>query len=164
MGILNPTPIPTLGFTSYGDVPPSESKLDGEWKLIFTTASDASFPETQKRGIASTSQVIDAEEGTFTNVVDFGRGKLEGFRVVVQGTPRGDTDVGLSFRGVKLLRRSRFPRLFGQIHLRLPSRLIRWLSRPLANGPSLRIKYLDDTMRIHVSDSGNMFVHTRVKD
>ena len=38
--------------------------------------ADASFPETERRGVASTSQVVDAEMGTFTNVVDFERGKL----------------------------------------------------------------------------------------
>lgn len=160
---LNPTPKPVLGFKNYGDVTPSDSSLDGEWKLIFTTASDASFPETEKRGIATTSQVVDAEAGTFTNVVDFERGKLKGFRVVVDGAPLNDTDVGLSFRGVRLLRRSRFPRLFGEVYLRLPSGLIRRLSRASkSKGPYLRLKYLDDTMRIHVSDTGNYFVHTRV--
>jgi len=160
---LNPTQKPALGFANFGGVPPSDSSLDGEWKLIFTTASDASFPETEKRGVATASQVVDAEAGTFTNVVDFERGKLKGFRVVVDGAPLNDTDVGLSFRGVRLLRRSRFPRLFGDIYLRLPSGLIRRLSRASkSKGPYLRLKYIDDTMRIHVSDTGNYFVHTRV--
>jgi len=161
---LNPTQRPALGFANYGDVPPSNSSLDGEWKLIFTTASDASFPETEKRGVATTSQVVDAEAGTFTNVVDFERGKLKGFRVVVDGTPLNDTDVGLSFRGVRLLRRSRFPRLFGDIYLRIPSGLIRRLSRSSkSKEPYLRLKYIDDSMRIHVSNTGNFFVHTRVR-
>lgn len=162
---LNPTQRPALGFANYGDVPPSDSSLDGEWKLIFTTASDASFPETEKQGVATTSQVVDAEAGTFTNVVDFERGKLKGFRVVVDGAPLNDTDVGLSFRGVRLLRRSRFPRLFGEIYLRIPSGLIRRLSRrsSKSKGPYLRLKYVDDSMRIHVSNTGNFFVHTRVR-
>lgn len=96
--------------------------------------------------------------------MDFERGKLKGFRVVVDGTPLNDTDVGLSFRGVRLLRKSRFPRLFGEIYLRIPSGLIRRLSRSSkSKEPYLRLKYIDDSMRIHVSNTGNFFVHTRVR-
>ena len=98
--------------------------LAGNWKLRFTTAADASFSASNKRGRVTTSQVVDADEGTFTNVVDFKKGKLKGFRVVVAGAPVSPTDVDLTFRAVEIDRRSRFPRLFGRLKFRLPSRLI----------------------------------------
>jgi hypothetical protein len=168
LSLLNPTPIPTLGFKHYGGASPSESKLGGAWKLRFTTAADASFPETEKRGVVTTSQVIDAEEGTLTNVIDFEKGKLKGFRVEVEGEPTSGTNIGLTFRSVKILRKSRFPRLFGEITVRLPSRLIRWFaSRNKAEddrkmGPYLQLRYVDDTLRMHTTDSGNWFIQTRI--
>ena len=169
LALLNPTPIPTLGFKNYGGAPPNESKLAGRWKLRFTTAADASFPESKKRGVATTSQEIDAEKGTLTNVVDFERGKLKGFRVVVEGEPTSATNIGLSFKAVEILRKSRFPRLFGQLTVRLPTRLIRWLaSRKKAKeekskGPYLTLRYLDHDLRMHQSDSGNWFIQTRLE-
>ena len=56
--LLNPTPMPALGFKSCSGASPSESKLGGSWKLRFTTAADASFPTTEKRGVVSTSQLM----------------------------------------------------------------------------------------------------------
>jgi hypothetical protein len=55
---LNPTPMPALGFKSCGGASPLISKLGGSWKLRFTTAADASFPTTEKRGVVSTSQLM----------------------------------------------------------------------------------------------------------
>ena len=167
LSLLNPTPNPTLGFKEYGGVSAKESKLEGQWKLRFTTAADASFAESSSRGVATTSQMIDAEKGTFTNVVDFEKGKLHGFRVVVDGTPLSNTDIQLSFKKVKLLRSSRIPRLFGTVTIRLPSRLIRWLatrnkSDDEKKAPYLSIKYLDDDLRIHTTDSNNWFVQSRI--
>jgi len=167
LALLNPTAIPTLGFKHYGGAPPTDSKLAGNWKLRFTTAADASFSESEKRGVATTSQVIDAGKGTFTNVVDFEKGKLKGFRVVVEGEPTSATDIGLYFKSVSILRKSRF-RLFGKFTIRLPSRLIRWLaSRNKVEGernagPYLRLRYVDDNLRMHVTDSDNWFIQTRL--
>lgn len=169
LSLLNPTPIPTLGFRNYGGAPPEESKLSGNWKLRFTTAADASFAESKKRGVATTSQEVDAREGTFINVVDFEKGSLKGFRVVVEGEPFSATDIGLTFKAVKILRKSRFPRLFGQFTLRLPSRLIRWFAsrnkpeEERSRGPYLRLQYLDDDLRMHTTDSGNWFIQTRLE-
>ena len=52
---------------------PSEAgacPLNGDWKLRFTNAADATF-RPGKRGRAITRQEVDAFEGTFTNVIDF---------------------------------------------------------------------------------------------
>lgn len=161
---LNPTPNPAYGFRGYDGGDPADCKLGGKWKLRFTTAADASFDKNEKRGKISTSQEIDCEKGTLTNVVDFERGKLEGFRVVVAGTPVSDAEIDLSFQQVNILRESRFPRLFGKLSFRLPSRLLRRLNKDKdQRGPFLAIKYLDDDMRIHQSGSGNYFIHSRVR-
>ena len=161
---LNPTPNPTYGFRGYNGGHPSDCKLGGKWKLRFTTAADASFDKNEKRGKISTSQDIDCEDGTLTNVVDFEQGKLEGFRVVVEGTPVNDTEIDLSFKKVNILRQSRFPKLFGRLSFRLPSRLLRRLNEDKdKRGPYLTIKYLDDDLRIHQSGSGNWFIQSRVR-
>ena len=162
LSLLNPTPIPTWGFKEYGGVAAKENKLNGQWKLRFTTASDASFAETKERGLANTSQIIDAEKGTFTNVVDFEKGKLRGFRVVVDGKPLSNTDIQLAFKSVKLLRKSS-----REITIRLPSRFIRWLAtrnkaQDDRNAPYLSLKYLDEDLRIHLTDSNNWFVQSRI--
>jgi len=172
LSLLNPTPIPTLGFKHYGGAPPSESKLGGKWKLRFTTAADASFPKSETRGVVTTSQDIDPAEGTLTNVVDFEKGKLKGFRVVVEGEPISENTMRLSFKKVKILRQSRFPRLFGEITIRLPSRLIRWLGSKRKEvevhdeqnniGPYLQLRYLDDNLRMHTTNTGNWFIQTRL--
>ena len=161
---LNPTPNPTYGFRGYDGGHPADCKLGGKWKLRFTTAADASFDKNDKRGKISTSQDIDCEGGTLTNVVDFEQGKLEGFRVVVEGTPVSDNEIDLSFRKVNILRKSRFPKLFGKLSFRLPSRLLRRLNEDKdKRGPYLTIKYLDDDLRIHQSGSGNWFIQSRVR-
>ena len=144
---------------------------------IYATASDASFPKSTKRGVTTTSQVINADKGTFTNVITFEKGKLNGFEVVVQGEPLSDTDIGLSFKKVNILRKSRFPKLFGKITIRLPSRLIRLLASKnkkvddnsssgeggsIRRGPYLRLRYVDDDLRMHTTDSGNWFIQTRL--
>jgi hypothetical protein len=170
LSLLNPTPIPTLGFKHYGGAPPSESKLGGKWKLRFTTAADASFPKSETRGAVTTSQDIDPNEGTLTNVVDFEKGKLKGFRVVVEGEPISENTMRLFFKKVKILRQSRFPRLFGEITIRLPSRLIRWLGSKRKEeevddqniGPYLQLRYLDDNLRMHTTNTGNWFIQTRL--
>ena len=160
---LNPTPKPTYGFRGYDGGDPADCKLGGKWKLKFTNSADASFDKNDKRGKISTSQVIDCAEVTLTNVVDFEQGKLEGFRVVVEGTPVSDTEIDLSFKKVNILRKSRFPQLFGKLSFRLPSRLLRRLNIGKdKRGPYLTIKYLDDDLRIHQSGSGNWFIQSRV--
>ena len=103
-------------------------------------------------------------------MIDFEKGKLTGFCVVVQGKLTSESDIGLTFRSVKILRKSRFPRLFGEINIRLPSGLIRWFaSRNKVEGeergivgPYLRLRYVDDNLHMHTTDSGNWFVQTRI--
>ena len=156
------------GWRGRGGVAPSACPLGGRWKLRFTNAADARF-----RSDAETSQHIDAEKGLFVNAVDFtgSSGKLQGFRVEVDGEALSDTEVQLAFRRVRLLRRSRFPRLFGTITIPLPNparlrKLTKWLARGSGNqssrGAGFEIVYIDENARAHRTFDGLYFVQTRV--
>ena len=157
------------GWRGRGGVAPSVCPLGGRWKLRFTNAADARF-----RSDAETSQHIDAEKGLFVNAVDFtgsSSGKLQGFRVEVDGEALSDTEVRLAFRRVRLLRRSRFPRLFGTITIPLPNparlrKLTKWLARGSGNqssrGAGFEIIYIDEDARAHRTFDGLYFVQTRV--
>jgi len=58
------------------DGSPEDCALGGNWKLLFTSGADATFPNSPKQGKATTSQIINATEGTFMNVVGSkGQGK-----------------------------------------------------------------------------------------
>jgi len=165
---LNPSAVPTLGWKGYaGD--PSNCKLGGRWKLRFTTAADATFTESPKRGTVSTSQEVDPAAGTLTNVVDFERGKLKGFRVIVAGEAVSDNEIDLTFRKVEIYRESRFPRAFGKITFPIPARLLRAVNRYLSGGksssrgPYFQLKYLDDDLRMHKTGEGNWFIQSRLE-
>lgn len=167
---------PTFGWMGYEGGSPNECALDGKWKLRFTSGADATFPDSPKRGRATTSQIVNATEGTLTNTIDFERGKVKGFQVVVEGEAISDTEMNLCFRKVIIDRDSRFPRLFGRITIRLPS--FRFLSayarfaskgetrdRPRgATGPGFVLKYCDDDMRMHKTRDGIWFIQTRLID
>ena len=114
----------------------------------------------------------NGHDGTIVGNITFGPGQY-GDCLVDDGTgyvelaPESNTDIQLSFKKVKVLRRSRIPRLFGTVTIRLPSRLIRWLatrnkSDDEKKAPYLSIKYLDDDLRIHTTDSNNWFVQSRI--
>lgn len=172
---LNPTPRPVLGWRGFGGAPSSECVLNGTWKLLFTDAADATF-KRGKRGNASTSQEIDAEQGWFVNCVDFSaeKSKLRGFRVFVEGRALSDNEMQLLFRKVRLLRRSRWPKLFGQITIPLPSPdLLRNIGRffakakggkvnPSDRGAGFRLLYVDDDLRIHQTFDGLFFAQRRL--
>lgn len=173
---LNPTPTPLKGWKGYAGTDPSECLLEGTWKLRFTTAADASFSASPARGVAITSQEIDCHQGTLTNVVDFERGKLLGFRVVVEGTARSGDELELSFRKVVIRRQSRFPRWFGSVVIPIPARLFRAVNRFLVKrgrddklsgdnamkGPYFKLLYIDDEFRMHKTGEGNWFIQTRI--
>lgn len=163
---------PTNGWMGYNDGSPEDCALDGKWKLRFTSGADATFPESSKRGKAITSQIVNATEGTLTNAVDFEKGKIKGFRVIVEGTAVSDTDMNLNFKKVVIQRDSRFPRLFGRISILLPS--FRFLSAfarfaskgksapPRPSGPGFTIKYMDNDLRMHKTRDGIWFIQTRI--
>jgi len=163
---LNPTPNPTYGWMGYGGGSPEECGLQGKWKLKFTTAADATFPENPNRGKAMTSQEIDATAGTLTNVVDFEKGKTLGFRVVVAGKAVSDKEIELTFKRVVIFRDSRF---FKKIVFPIPTRLFRLINRISARGkaskrgPYFELQYLDENLRMHKTGEGNWFIQSRLE-
>lgn len=162
---LNPTPVPCYGWQGYGGGSPEECGLQGKWKLKFTTAADATFPENPKRGKAMTSQEIDAAAGTLTNVVDFEKGKTLGFRVVVAGKAVSDTEIELTFQRVVIFRDSR---IFKKVVIPIPTRLFRLINRISSRGkaskrgPYFELKYLDENLRMHKTGEDNWFIQKRI--
>lgn len=161
----NPTPAPFDGWKT------DECKLDGTWRLLFTTGADATFRKTEISGKPVTFQQIDAKKGYFVNSVDFplSTGKLKGFRVVVKGVKLSNDEVSLRFRRVKLRRRSR---LLKTIIFPLPPSwflraLARWSSRGKAQlsprGAGFRMLYLDDDLRAHKTFDGQYFLQQRCR-
>ena len=169
---LNPTAAPLDGWR--GRNGRDACALDGRWALRFTNAADATFKRDDARGAATTSQTIDSAAGLFVNCVDFdGDGKLRGFRVEVEGEALNDSEVQLVFKRVRLLRRSRFPRLFGTITIPLPNpRRLRKFSRGLIGkkvdasdrGAGFALLYVDDDVRMHRTFDGLLFVQQRLAD
>lgn len=171
LSALNTNDNPMLGWKGYDGGSPDECPLDGNWKLRFTSGADATFPESNKRGKATTSQIVDATEGTLTNTVDFEKGKVKGFRVVVEGTAVSGTEMNLNFKKVIIQRDTRFPRLLGRISIRLPSsRLLsayaRFASRGKSqqngpSGPGFEIQYMDNDLRMHKTRDGIWFIQSK---
>jgi len=166
---------PMSGWQGYGGVSSEHCALNGTWKLIFTDAADATFKRGQ-RGDAFTFQELDSAEGWFVNCVNFSNpeSKLKGFRVFVEGQALSDTEMQLLFRKVKLLRRSRFPKLFGVITIPLPPPgLLRSIGRffaramggkvnPSDRGAGFTQLYLDSNLRAHETFDGLFFVQKRL--
>lgn len=102
----SPTEEPTLylGDKEKGN----QSPLNGEWKLLFTTAADATFSKNSTRGDATAKNVVDAARGRITNVIDFASSKdgseqplLKQLNVVISALPMGKSRVELRFRYAK---------------------------------------------------------------
>ena len=161
----NPTAAPFEGWRT------NDCKLDGTWRLLFTTGADATFRKTEGTGKPVTFQQIDAKKGYFVNSVDFptSDGKLKGFRVVVKGVKLSDDEVSLKFRRVKLLRRSR---LLKSLIFPLPPSwflraVARWSSKGKAQlsprGAGFQMLYLDDELRAHKTFDGQYFLQQRCR-
>jgi hypothetical protein len=164
-------PNPTYGWMGYGGGSPEDCVLDGNWKLRFTSGADATFPDSPTRGKATTSQLVNATEGTLTNSIDFEKGKVKGFRVVVEGTALSDTEMDLKFKKVIIHRESRFPRLLGCITVLIPSfkylsAFVRLVSRGKvqSTGPGFQLRYVDQDLRMHKTRDGIWFIQTRINE
>eukprot|EP00573_Skeletonema_grethae_P001470 CAMPEP_0201686622 /NCGR_PEP_ID=MMETSP0578-20130828/998_1 /ASSEMBLY_ACC=CAM_ASM_000663 /TAXON_ID=267565 /ORGANISM="Skeletonema grethea, Strain CCMP 1804" /LENGTH=303 /DNA_ID=CAMNT_0048170693 /DNA_START=41 /DNA_END=949 /DNA_ORIENTATION=- len=138
----SPTDYPTqfLGDKEQGKKAP----LNGEWKLLFTTAADANFSKNSKRGSASVKNVVDACRGSITNVIDFQGGSsaeetddddatpsakkeplVKSLNVVIGAKAASKSRVGLQFKYAKVV----FSRFFGlkqqwNLYIPVPAPLI----------------------------------------
>lgn len=174
----NPTEEPTLYL---GDKEKGEqSPLNGEWKLLFTTAADATFSKNSTRGDAKVKNVVDASRGRITNVIDFpsrngAEPLLKQLNVVIGAKAAGKSRVELRFRYAKAV----LTKLFGwkrQWNLYIPvpapfiTRLIVFFSRIFRFGRKDKkvppkayfdVIYLDDQLRIHKTGEENLFVQAK---
>ena len=170
---VNPTPKPTEFFgTKEGDRCP----LNGPWKLLFTTAADASFSPNSTRGDAQASNVVDAVHGRITNIIEFSPGRngdprtVEQLRVVLKASAESSTRISFRFKYVKV----RLSRVFGifllgkHLTLTIPvpgpflTRILCLLRRVEAPPKAFfDVVYLDSHLRIHRTGEGNVFVQGR---
>jgi hypothetical protein len=155
--------------------------LNGEWKLLFTTAADATFSKNSTRGYAKVKNVVDATRGRITNVIDFTNNDekkpplLKQLNVIIAATAISKNRVELRFRYAKAV----LTRLFGlkyqwNLYIPVPSpfitRIIVLLSRLIKFGQGTKktvprayfdVVYLDDQLRIHRTGEDNLFVQAK---
>lgn len=166
-----------LGDEERGD----ESPLNGEWKLLFTTAADATFGRNSTRGDAAVKNVVDAARGRITNVIDFATSQdgteplLKQLNVVIAASAAGKSRVELRFRYARAV----FTRFFRwrrrwSLYIPVPApfitRLIVIFSRIFRFGRKEKsfppkayfdVLYLDDQLRIHRTGEENLFVQAK---
>uniref|UniRef100_A0A7S2S6S8 Plastid lipid-associated protein/fibrillin conserved domain-containing protein n=1 Tax=Rhizochromulina marina TaxID=1034831 RepID=A0A7S2S6S8_9STRA len=169
---FNPTADPTRFF---GTPEGLRCPLHGGWRLLFTTAADASFSSNSSRGDAMAMNVVNAVKGEITNIINFTPGEdgrpraLEQLRVKIKATALSDKRIGLVFRYAKArLTKFLFLPLFGRrITLTIPvpapliSRIIFFFTRKEVPKPFFELLYLDGDMRVHRTDAGNLFIQKR---
>jgi hypothetical protein len=155
--------------------------LNGEWKLLFTTAADATFSKNSTRGYATVKNVVDATRGRITNVIDFTNNDekkpplLKQLNVIIAATAINKNRVELRFRYAKAV----LTRIFGlkcqwNLYIPVPSpfitRIIVLLSRLIKFGQGTKktvprayfdVVYLDDQLRIHRTGEDNLFVQAK---
>jgi hypothetical protein len=178
---VNPTEDATLylGDKEKGD----QSPLNGEWKLLFTTAADATFSKNSTRGDAKVKNVVDAKRGRVTNVVDFAltpngtEPLLKQLNVVIAAVPVGKSRVELRFRYARVV----LTKFFGwkkqwSLYIPVPApfitRLIVFFSRvvkfwkrdaekKVPPKAYFDVVYLDEDLRIHRTGEDNLFVQAK---
>jgi len=174
---VNPTNVPTeyLGDKVDGE----KSPLNGPWKLLFTTAADASFSKNSTRGSAKVQNVVDGRRGRITNVIDF-QPKSDGslpplkqLNVIIRAKAENERRVGLVFKYAKAVLNKK---LFGRnltLYIPVPApfltRLIVLIARVFKFGRKKGVErkvpkayfdviYLDEALRIHRTGDDNLFV------
>jgi hypothetical protein len=179
---VSPTEEPTLylGDKKKGYMAP----LNGPWKLLFTTAADATFSKNSKRGSARVQNIVDAARGTITNVIDFDKKDdgtepaLKQLNVVIGAKASNKDRVELQFRYAKaILTRFFFVPLFGRtltLYIPVPaafitrcivffSRLFRLGRKGAKKVPKayFDVIYLDSDLRIHKTGEDNLYIQAR---
>jgi hypothetical protein len=174
---FNPTTEPTryLGSKDRG----AECPLHGAWKLLFTTAADASFSKNSTWGDATAQNIVEASRGRITNVIDFKERAdgsmpvLKQLNVVIKAEAESKTRVALKFRYAKaVLTKLFFLPIQWPLYIPVPApfitRLIvlfyRIFRRKPAKAPPrayFDVVYLDEDLRIHKTGEDNLFVQVR---
>ena len=158
----------------------AQSPLHGTWKLLFTTAADASFSKNSTRGYAKVKNVVDASRGRITNVIDFAPKDdgtdpvLKQLNVVIKAVAKGPMRVELTFRYAKaVLTKFFFLPIRWSLYIPVPgpfiTRCIVLLYRLFTFGKSAKqppkayfdVLYLDDDLRVHKTGEDNLFVQAK---
>jgi len=154
-------------------------KLNGEWELDFTTASEGEVPRNNnnnnnKQGNADevkTYQSIDANTGVIYNIIDRGLPE-KGLKIAVGAEPTRPNRVALDFRTIEAYN-NKFPK---KVVLRFPPRnFFRTIFKAqqfLKNEPfsetefkeigHFDVLFLDDDLRIQRNSEGNLFINSRI--
>lgn len=157
-------------FNPTTDIIKDFGKLEGDWKLDFTTAPVSEVPDEEGTGF-KTFQSIDAEAGIIYNVIDRGLPE-KGLRIGVGAEPTRKGRVALDFRTIEAFN-DRFPR---KVTLRFPPReLIKAISKAGAalSGKNFDerefkeiahfdVLFLDQELRVQRNSEGNLFVNSRI--
>mmetsp|Transcript_11988 Transcript_11988/g.17466 ORF Transcript_11988/g.17466 Transcript_11988/m.17466 type:complete len:213 (+) Transcript_11988:180-818(+) len=152
------------------DIMKDFSKLDGNWKLDFTTAPVGEVPDEETSGF-KTFQTIDTSKGLIYNVIDQGLPE-KGLKISIGAEATRKSRVAIDFRTVEAFN-DRFPK---KVTLRFPPRnLIRALSQIRAfvsrkefdeqefkEIAYFDVLFLDEDLRIQRNSEGNLFVNSRV--
>ena len=177
LAAISPTDEPTqyLGDREDGDRAP----LNGPWKLLFTTAADASFSKNSTRGSAKVQNIVDGKRGRITNVIDFlpkedgSAPPLKQLNVVIKAKAESEKRVGLVFKYAKVVFNKKLLGKNLTLYIPVPApfvtRLIVLLSRIFKFGRKkgterkvpkayFDVVYLDKSLRIHRTGDDNMFV------
>lgn len=173
LGSLSPTQQP---LSNFGTAQGAGCPLHGTWKLLFTTAADATFSRGSKRGDAAVCNVVDAVAGTITNCIDFRREAgepvpaLERLRVKVAATVDSSNRLNLAFRTVQATITKFFGIPLGRswtltlpVPFPLLNRVMSFFTGKEPPRPYFELLYLDDSLRIHRTGEGNVFVQARAK-
>jgi len=146
------------------------SKLDGDWKLDFSTAPTSEVPDESTTGVR-TYQTIDAEGGVIYNVIDRGLPE-KGLKIAIGAEATRKDRVALDFRTIEALSDS-FPR---RVVLQFPPRAFfravfragkflggeEFDEREFKEIGHFDVLFLDDDLRIQRNSEGNLFVNSRV--
>lgn len=178
LALVNPTINATafLGDRDNGQQAP----LHGAWKLLFTSAADASFSKNSTRGAAKVQNIVNGPKGYITNVIDFlpreedGKAPLlQQLNVVIGAKASSPSRVELNFRYAKaVFSRFLFLPVKWSLYIPVPATFItrcivlfyRIFRRGQAKAPPkayFDVLYLDDDLRIHKTGEDNLFVQAR---
>ena len=158
----------------------AQSPLHGTWKLLFTTAADASFSKNSTHGDAKVKNVVDARRGRITNVIEFASKEdgtdpvLKQLSVIIKAVAASPQRVELTFRYAKAV----FTKFFifpirWSLYIPVPgpfiTRCIVLIYRFFTFGKTAKqppkayfdVLYLDDDLRVHKTGEDNLFVQAK---
>jgi hypothetical protein len=153
--------------------------LNGPWKLLFTTAADASFSSNSTRGSAKVQNVVSGDRGIITNIVQFNNNssKVQELNVVIKATATSKSRVELNFLYAKVIL-SKFlwikrfpiyipvPALFITRCVKIIQRVLKFLrirKKDVTKTPKgyFDVVYLDKDLRIHKTGENNLFIQAK---